>query len=87
MFEGLAEAAGWRRPLPVVEKGGVYCRNGSDKAYEWATVLAVQQDHRGIPHVTYQALIGWGEGASMTSQRTLTLAAFVKHYGISKQRH
>lgn len=87
MFQGLAEAAGWRRPQPEVKEGRVYCRTGAGNAYEWATVLSLHKDHRGIPHVTYQVLVGWGETAALTSQRTLTLSSFAERYAINKHHH
>ena len=80
MFHEIAEVAGWRRPLPEVECGGVYSRSGPNRSLERATVLSLARDHRGIPHVTYEVVVGRADTPWLTSQRTLTLSAFAERY-------
>jgi hypothetical protein len=87
MFHDLAEVTGWRRRLPEVEKGGVYSRSGPNRSVEQATVLSFCRDHRGIPHVTYQMVVGRDDAPWMSSQRTLTLSAFVERYHVSATAH
>lgn len=87
MFHDLVEVTGWRRPLPEVEQGSVYSRNGPNKSVEEATVLSLCRDHRGIPHVTYQVVVGRDDARWLTSQRTLTLSAFVERYQVPSKAH
>lgn len=87
MFHELAEVAGWRRPLPEVEKGGVYSRSGPNKSIEQATVLSIARDHRGIPHVTYQVVVGREDAHWLSSQRTLTLSSFAERYLVAEKSH
>ena len=87
MFHDLAEVAGWRRRQPEVEKGGVYSRNGPNSSVAQATVLSLCRDHRGIPHVTYKVVVGRDDAPWLTSQRTLTLAAFAERYSVAAKPH
>ena len=87
MFHDLVDVAGWRRRLPEVECGGVYSRSAANRSTEQATVLSIARDHRGIPHVVYQVVVGQGESSRLSSQRTLTLSAFADRYRISVKAH
>jgi hypothetical protein len=47
---------------------------------EIATVVGVETDYMGIPHVTYNVRVEKASSASYWDQRTLALSSFCDHF-------
>ncbi len=67
-----------------VRTGGVYRVACGGNLVETATVLAVDDDSFGIPHVRYQVSIGRSDNHVFEKgPRVLALSCFAEHYNLA----
>ncbi len=64
----------------LVRTGGVFRRVGRDNTVVTATVLAIDDDSFGIPHVRYQVSIGREHNFFEEGPRVLALSCFTEQY-------
>jgi hypothetical protein len=63
--------------IPV---GAVYRHRLSGNAIETATVLGVEKDFMGIPHVVYELAVGKSGLPTYCDRRTLSLESFANYF-------
>ena len=68
-----------KRPEDLVREGAVFQRHHSHNVVETATVVSVQPDRIGIPHVRYEVSFARRD-PQWVERRLLSLAAFADHY-------
>ena len=68
----------------LVSAGSVYCVTRPGNLVETATVVSVNDDSFGIPHVRYQVSIGRSDRHVFEEgPRVLALSCFAEHYNLA----
>jgi hypothetical protein len=68
----------------LVREGSVYCIAREGNLVETATVLAIDDDTFGIPHVRYRVSIGRSDNYVIEEgPRVLALSCFAEHYNLA----
>ena len=71
---------GTDRKTNLLCTGSVFRRVRRDNAVETATVLSIDDDSCGIPHVRYQVSIGRDDNVFDEGPRVLALSSFTEQY-------